>query len=66
MRKIITDSTGVFSFDLDALAQTLTYGGPGGALDTVTVGPDSSGNNYRQTFTYSGTNVTGISAWIKL
>lgn len=61
----IFDSTGNFQFDPDALPQVLTYNGPGGALDSITVGPDQKGFFYKQTFTYTGSNVTGISAWVK-
>lgn len=60
------DSTGMFPINLDALPQTMTYNGPGGTLDTITVGPDQDGNYYRQTLTYTGSNVTGVSAWVKL
>lgn len=59
------DSTGAF-FPLDSLPQAMTYGGPGGSVDTITAGPDVNGSSYRQTLTYTGSNVTGISAWVKL
>tara|TARA_Y100000296_G_scaffold80523_1_gene106216 strand:- start:31720 stop:31893 length:174 start_codon:yes stop_codon:yes gene_type:complete len=50
----------------DQLNQVLTYNGPGGAVDTITAGPDNFGNFYRQTLTYTGTNVTNVSAWVKV
>jgi hypothetical protein len=62
----VLDSTGQYSLSPDSLPQALTYNGPGGAVDTITVGPDENGYTYRQTYTYTGSNVTGISAWVKL
>lgn len=61
----VMDSTGAHSFSPDSLPQVLTYAGPGGAVDTITVGPDAHGFSYKQTLTYTGSNVTGISAWVK-
>lgn len=61
----VIDSTGTWTFDLDDVATTLTYNGPGGVVDTLTVGPDNRGQSYRQTFTYTGTNITAISSWVK-
>ena len=58
------DSTGIYAFSAD-LPQSMTYNGPGGAIDSVTSGPDARGFTYKQTFTYTGANVTGISAWVK-
>jgi hypothetical protein len=48
------------------LPQVLTYNGPDGSVDTITAGPDSQGFSYRQTLTYTGSNVTGVSAWVPL
>lgn len=61
----VKDSTGTRTFSLEGLPQVLTYAGPGGAVDTITVGPDASGFSYKQTLSYTGSNVTGISAWVK-
>lgn len=61
---LVADSTGQYSFDMNSLAQTLTYNGDGN-LETVTVGPDRDGNSFRQTLTYTAGKVTGISAWVK-
>lgn len=61
----VNDSTGVYTLNPDALPHVLTYNGPGGAVDTITV-TDTLGNQFRQTLTYTGSNVTGISAWVKL
>lgn len=63
---IASDSTGQYAFDLASLPQALTYAGPGGAVDTITAGPDSLGYSYRQAITYLNGNVIGISAWVKL
>jgi len=61
----VPDSTGNYSLNPESLAQILTYNGPGGAVDTITAGPDAAGLSYKQTFTYTGSNVTAISAWVK-
>ena len=50
----------------DQLAQVFTYNGPGGANDTIVAGPDNFGNYYKRTITYTGTNKTGVSAWVKV
>jgi len=49
----------------DMFHQTLTYGGPAGAVDTITAGPDALGFYYKQTLTYTGSTVTSVSAWVK-
>ncbi len=46
-----------------SLAQTITFAGPGGARDTAAV--SYLGEDYVQTLTYTASNVTGISRWIK-
>jgi hypothetical protein len=61
----VQDSTGNFHFDPDSLPQAFTYNGPSGAVDTVTVGPDLNGNYFRQTYAYTGSNLTSTSAWVK-
>ena len=58
----IVASDGVI-IPIDSLDQTMTYNAAGGLLDTVTV--SYGGNTYKQTFTYSGSNVTLISQWVK-
>jgi len=45
---------------LAQLATTLTYDGD--FISTITV--EYQGNNYTQTFTNDGTNITAISRWI--
>lgn len=45
-------------------SMVLTRGGPDGAVDTITVTKD--GISWRQTLTYTGSNVTAISAWVRL
>lgn len=62
--KPVKDSTGIYSFDPASLPATYTYAGPDGKLDTVTVGPDSNGDSFRQTMTFTGSNVTSVSAWV--
>jgi hypothetical protein len=62
---IVLDSTRAYAFNPDDLPQILTYGGPSGVVDTITVGPDALGFSYKQTLTYTGANVTAISAWVK-
>lgn len=61
----VVDSTGKYAFCPDSLPQTLAYAGPSGALSSVTVGPDTNGFSYKQTLTYTGSNVTAISAWVR-
>jgi hypothetical protein len=56
-----TASDGVV-LELDALAQTLNYNGDG-TLNYIQV--TYLGNTYRQSFTYGGGALTGISAWVK-
>ena len=62
---LTADSLWKFAFNLDSLKMVLTYGGPNGVVDTITAGPDEFGNSYKQTLTYTGSNVTTISAWVK-
>lgn len=50
----------------DQLAQTFTYGGPSGANDSITAGPDLFGNYYKRTMTFTGNDKTAISAWVKV
>lgn len=59
------DSTGAYCFNPDILPNVMTYF-PDGTLETITVGPDSDGNSFRQTMTYTNGNLTGVSAWVKL
>ncbi len=42
---------------------TLTRGGPGGKIDTVVYHKD--GVNWTKTLTYTGSDVTAISAWVR-
>lgn len=63
--QVSADSTGAYAFNPGSLPSVLTYSGPGGACDTITAGPDANGFSFRQTLTYTGANVTGISAWVK-
>lgn len=43
---------------------TFTRGGPSSKVDTITKTKD--GISYRQTLTYTGSDLTAISAWVKL
>ncbi len=49
----------------DSLAKAFAYGGPGGALSTITAGPDEDGNTYVQTFGWTDGKLTSISKWVK-
>jgi hypothetical protein len=62
----LVDSTGAFYFNPGILPKTMTYNGPGGVLDTTTYGPDSNGNSFKQTNTFTGANITSVSAWVKV
>ena len=55
---IATDGT---ELPIDSLAQTLTYTGT--TLQYIEV--VMNGNTYRQTYTYTSGNLTGISRWTK-
>lgn len=46
---------------MGSFAQTLSYSS--GVLQYIEVTVD--GNTYRKTFTYTGTDLTGISVWVK-
>ena len=50
--------------NIDSLAQAMTYNGDN-TLATVTAGPDVNGTFYKQTLTYSGGNLTYVSAWVR-
>ena len=50
------------SLDLDSLPQVLNWAA--GKLQYVQV-TTGDGNTYRQTYTYTGDDVTAISAWVK-
>jgi hypothetical protein len=43
---------------------TLTRGGPGGKVDTITLTKDSV--SWVKTLTYTGLDVTGVSAWVRV
>ena len=60
--QVVIASDGVL-LPVDSLAQTLTYGGPGGVQDTTSVVHNEI--TYKQTKTFTALNVTGISGWIK-
>jgi YD repeat-containing protein len=61
MSSVVTANDGK-QFDLDNVEQTFGYDGNGN-LTTITV--EVAGNTYVQTFTYTGSNLTNISGWIK-
>lgn len=61
----VNDSTGVFTLTPGTLAQTINYVSGTSQVSSVTAGPDTNNYYYKQTITYSGTNVSGISAWVK-
>ena len=50
------------SLDLDSLPQVLSW--TAGKLDYIEV-TTGDGAVYRQTYTYTGDDVTAISAWVK-
>lgn len=58
------DTAGAW-FPLD-LPTVCTFAGPGGALDTITVGPDVAGITRRKTLTYTGTDVTNPGQWVQI
>lgn len=58
----VLDNTGE-QVAIDSLAQTLTYNGPNGAVDTIAA--TNGSNTWTQTFTYTDSNITGISQWVR-
>jgi len=57
------DSTGNFPLNPDALPHVYTYNGPNGAIDTDTC---TNGTlTWKKTYTYTASNLTGESAWVK-
>lgn len=50
-------------FETDNATHTYTYNGPNGAIDTDTV--TNGANSWKKTYTYTGSNMTGESGWVK-
>ena len=55
-------STGYHPFPEDS-PTTYTYNGPGSSIDTIT--KTWEGLTYKKTFTYTGTDITADSGWVK-
>lgn len=60
--KLNGDVVEVIELFIDGLQQTLAYN-PDGTLNYVEAADGV--NTWRQTYTYTGGKVTGISAWVK-
>ena len=58
------DSTGSYVFCPDACSAAYAYNGSG-YLSTETLTEPVSGNVFVRTYTYTGSNLTAISAWVK-
>jgi hypothetical protein len=59
----INDTTSQHPFDPDSLPHVYTYAGPGGLLDTDTC---TNGKEvWKKTYTFTGSNMTGESGWVK-
>lgn len=61
MSEIVTATDGT-QIDLGNVPQTLAYSGTNLLTITVTC-PGKTSSTYRQTFSYTGSNLTGISSW---
>lgn len=62
IRKVVMDTSGRFWFDPDSLAHTYTYNGSNQiATDTVNDGV----NTYVKTYSYTGSNLTSETGWVK-
>lgn len=49
---------------MEEVPLVMAYAGPSGSLSSVTAGPTVGGKYYTQTYTYTGADITGVSAWI--
>jgi hypothetical protein len=61
----VNDSTYAYTLTPSGLAQTISYVGTTAQVAYVIAGPDSNGYYFKQTISYTGTNITSISAWVK-
>lgn len=61
---MIYDSRSGIYFEPNDASHVYTYAGPGGAIDTDTI--TYNGQQWRKTYTYTGSVMTGESAWVKL
>lgn len=52
--------------DMEGIPLTLEYLGPGVSLSSITAGPTTDGSYMRQTFTYTGMDITGVSGWVQV
>ncbi len=43
----------------------MEYEGPSGSLSAVIAGPAPDGSYFKQTYTYTGVNLTGVSGWTR-
>jgi hypothetical protein len=60
--KVVMDTSGRFWFDPDSMAHDYTYNGSNQIVtDTVNDGV----NTYIKTYTYTGSNLTHESGWVK-
>lgn len=63
--ELVNAPASVATVDFSTLAQSLAYDATSGNLTSVTAGPDSSGNYYKQTLSYTNGKLTGVSTWVK-
>lgn len=60
--RVAADSTGAYHFDPDSMPHTYTYDGSGNiATDSVTDGT----NTFKKTYTFTGSQLTSETAWVK-
>lgn len=58
------DDTGEFVFSLIHINKTVEYNADG-TLASMTAGPDTRGNVYKQTYGYSDGAMSFLSTWVK-
>lgn len=61
--KVVTDTTGQFSFDVSSLP-SVPHCDANGNMDYITYGPDRSGRSIRQTSTWTNGRWMGDSGWV--
>lgn len=62
---VLYDTTGVYRFNPDSCSEVLVYNGDN-TLNTDTYTEPVTGYKYRQTYTYSGGLLVGVSGWVKI
>ena len=64
-RRVVYDTTGVYAFDPDSCSEVITYNGDN-TLNTDTYTDPVTGYHFRQTYSYTGGLLTGVTGWVKV